>query len=278
MLAKGMLGEISLPALLRTVNSEVLTGILTLWHRKYGEGVIFFDQGDAVQANVNGRRGQMAIYEMSRWEDATFRLSEQANLLKDSTSAPLLDGAFKTERSAVDPTIHRRLFGANFRSLTIDAEEQDLVLESELIGLLSNLESSIHQTQRWFIRRRPDSVLNILTQMLNDTILIGEGVVTGGLQTNRVVAMAHNIYPEVPLPQIIDNLFLPDALQMLYFTLNSRHDASPESLPSYIIELFETLLLQFTQSFHNSDEMGQWQLTCGLWIDELRMALGKIRF
>ena len=278
MLAKGMLGEISLPALLRTVNAEVLTGMLTIWHRKYGEGVIFFDKGDAVQANVNGRRGQMAIYEMSRWEDATFRLSEQANLLLEQAATPLLNGAFKTERSAVDPIIHSRLFGVQSRSITIDHKEKDLVLESELIGLLSNLESGIQQTQRWFIRRRPDSVLNVLTQMLNDTILIGEGVVNGNLRTNRIVAMAHNIYPEIPLPQIIDNLFLPDALQMLYFTLNSRHDSSPDSLASYIIELFETLLLQFTQSFHDPNEMEQWQLTCNLWIEELRVALSKIRF
>ena len=277
MLAKGMLGEISLPALLRTVNAEVLTGMLTVWHRKHGEGVIFFEKGDAVLANVNGRRGQMAIYEMSRWEDATFRLSKNT-VPKNQVVSPLLNGAFKTDLSAVDPAIRRQLFGPHTQPQGAEYEQNDLLLETELIGLLSNLESGVQQTQRWLVRRRPDSVLKILTQMLNDAIVIGEGVAVGGIQTSRVVAMAHNIYPEVPLPQIIDNLFLPDSLQMLYFTLKSRQDSSPEALPAYIIELFETLLLQFTQSFHNPEEMAQWQTTCSLWIEELRTALDKIRF
>ena len=278
MLAKGLLGEISLPALLRTVNAEVLTGMLTVWHRKYGEGVIFFDKGDAVLANVNGRRGQMAIYEMSRWEDATFRLSEQASLPQGQQTTPLLNGAFKTDPSAVDPSIRRRLFGIPSMRISADNDQHDVVLESELISLLSNLEHGVQQTQHWFTRRRTETVLKIINQMLNDTIVIGEGVVRGGLQTNRVVAMAHNIYPEVPLPQVVDNLFLSDALQMLYFTLKSRTDASPDTLRPYISELFETLLLQFTQSFNDPDEMAQWQTTCTLWIDELRAALEKIRF
>ncbi|MGB1249212.1 MAG: DUF4388 domain-containing protein [Candidatus Promineifilaceae bacterium] len=278
MLAKGMLGEISLPALLRTVNAEVLTGMLTIWHRKYGEGVIFFNKGDAVLANVNGRRGQMAIYEMSRWEDATFRLSQQGLIPQGQDATPLLNGAFKTDISAVDPSLRQRLFGTPLGTNNTENEQHDLVLETELIALLSNLESGMRQTQRWFIRRRPGSALDILNHMLNDTIMIGEAVVHGGLQTNRVVAMAHNIYPEVPLPQVVDNLFLPDALQMLYFTLTSRNESSPETLRPYISELFETLLLQFTQSFSNPDEMSQWQTTCNLWVGELRAALEKIRF
>ena len=278
MLAKGLLGEIGLPELLRMINAENLTAVLNIWHRKHGEGVIFVDKGDAMLANVNGRQGQSAIYEMSRWEDATFRLAEQTHLPITQSVTPLLNGAFKTSLASVDPVLRQQLFGRSLLRMTAENMQADLMLETEMIALFSNLENGIQQTQRWLIRRRPETVLKILAQMLNDTIYTGESIVRKGIQSSRVITMAHNIYPNMPLPLLDQNLLLADALQLQYFSMKERGGKNAKTIVPYVCELFESLLLQFTQSFFDPESMTQWQTTSSLLVEELKTALNNVKF
>lgn len=72
----GHLSQMSLGELAQTILAGTRTGILHLRHGVL-RAQVFFQNGQIVNAAVDGREGEDAFFELIRWEDGTFRFEQE---------------------------------------------------------------------------------------------------------------------------------------------------------------------------------------------------------
>lgn len=279
MIGKGRLDEVGMTAIMQAMSAERETAVLTLWHVDKGEGAVFFDRGVMVMAAVNDLQEQAAFYELSHWEDATFRLTPVDNLpAYVGESATVL--AMQAPTATPEMPLLIAILGPQKTLLTPDEQLEDVEFETELVALLSRLDSGKHAIGRWRNRRKPQVVLQILTRMINDVVRSAEEMLPDQLANlNRALAMTRNLHSEVGNLYIADNQVDENALITTYRRSDrtSRAVIAP-ALALAFLDLFETYFFELGKLFHGRFSAENWQETALLFCGELKRTLEQVRF
>ncbi len=279
MIGKGRLDEVGMTAIMQAMSVERETAILTLWHIEKGEGAVFFDRGVVVMAAVNDLQEQAAFYELSHWEDATFRLTPVDNLpAYIGESATVL--GMQAPTATPEQTLLVAILGPQKTLLTPEEQHEDVEYETALVGLLSRLESGKQAVGRWRNRRKPHVILQILTRMLNDVVHSAESYLPDHLSDlKRAVAMTSNLHMEAGNFVVRHNQIDENALLTTYRNGDraTRAEVAPALALAYL-DLFETYFFEFGNLFHGRFSAENWQETALLFCGELRRTLEQVRF
>lgn len=279
MIGKGRLDEVGMTAIMQAMSAERETAVLTLWHAEKGEGAVFFDRGVVVMAAVNELQEQAAFYELSHWEDATFRLTPVDSLpAYIGESATIL--GMQTPTPTPELELLTAILGPQKTLLTPVEEQEDLAYETELVALLSRLDSGKHAVGRWRNRRKPQVILQILTRMLNDVVASAELILpeeTADL--NRALAMTTNLHLEAANLVVNDNQIDENALIGTYRrSSKASRTVIASALALAFLDLFETYFFEFGNLFHGRFAAENWQETALLFCEELKRTLEQVRF
>jgi hypothetical protein len=280
MIGKGRLDEVGMTAIMQAISAERETAILTLWHVEKGEGAVFFDRGVVVMAAVNELQEQAAFYELSHWEDAMFRLTPVDNLPAYVGDSATVLGMQASSSATPEQALMVAILGPQKTLLTSDEQREDLGFETELVGLLSRLESGKQAIGRWRNRRNPQVVLQILTRMLNDVVSSAESYLPEQIaDLNRAVAMTRNMHVEAANLVVTDNQIDEQALIATYRRSDraTRATLAPALALSFL-DLFETYFFELGNLFHGRFSAENWQETARLFCEELKRTLQQVRF
>jgi DNA-binding response OmpR family regulator len=93
----GRLSEIALVDLLQTIESELRSGTIELENRRTGTGVVYFREGNILDAICGKLQGEDALYRMMKWPDGRFVLRYHDNIrradhIEKDASALIIEG------------------------------------------------------------------------------------------------------------------------------------------------------------------------------------------
>ncbi len=279
MIGKGRLDEVGMTTIMQAMSAERETAILALWHVEKGEGAVFFDRGVVVMAAVNELQDQAAFYELSHWEDATYRLTPVESLPAYVDESNTLLG-MQAPQTTLDHALIEAILGPRKTLLTPDEQREDLEFETELVSLLSRLDSGKHAIGRWRNRRKPKTILQILTRMLNDVVHSAEAyLLKQTADLSRVLAMTCNLHVEAGNLIVTDNQIDEYALLNTYKRSDraSRAVIAP-ALATAFVDLLETYFFELGNLFHGRFSAENWQETALLFCGELKRTIEQVRF
>jgi hypothetical protein len=134
-------------------------------------GVIAFDNGDIVHAEVEGIEGEDAIVRLLDWEDGHFSTTDELTVARRTINVPwdrlLMESVVKLDE--LDNSDFDGESDFDEQVLTQEETAQDETLEDRLMHLLSQLEEN--QTQIKFGKvKGANAVLDSLIKMANKTL------------------------------------------------------------------------------------------------------------
>lgn len=134
-------------------------------------GVIAFDNGDIVHAEVEGIEGEDAIVRLLDWEDGRFSTTNKITSTRRTINVPwdrlLMESVVKLDE--LEDSDFESEFDFDERELTQEEASQDEILENRLMHLLSQLEED--QTQIKFGKvKGANGVLDSLVKMANKVL------------------------------------------------------------------------------------------------------------
>jgi hypothetical protein len=280
MAVEGNLEDISLTSLVQVICLEQRKGALVL-KRRGEEGTLFFENGEVVHATVGSLAGEEAVYQLLRWTDGTFRVSNHVTIPRRTVTVPwghlLLEGMRR-----IDEQKDRE--AAQAQALSRAEIAQDGALENDLIFLLSKLEHLRAQLANKKSRKRPTLALQILTEMVNDILAFSEECMDAKAGTDsltRALAEAGDMYPAAQLAWIQPNQLSDRTVSKLYSdwpgNAASRRQAFHQTGESmvYILEAYFSL---FTARFRSSSAADRWRETFSIFVADLTRVVDKIKF
>ena len=279
MIIKGSVKEVGLATLVQAMHMDRQTAVIMLWQDER-EGVVFVHKGEAVHAVVADRQGSEALYELTHWDNATFRLSTQPSLPISVRTISQSDGYFAASSMKLDPVTDRILWGGTRNQITELESEADQILENDLIILLTQMESSkeLFNKRR---NRKPQVVWKVLTDMVNGMVFVAEDIYDEDQQSLlTVIEMASNVYPAIRMLRVQDNQLMADSLNVIYRSAASRvlRAAQADELMKGMFDVMETYCLRLGSQFNGRASADQWRSTCQVFLGELKEVLKQIRF
>jgi len=162
---------------LRNISLTNLVQILCLEQRQVGlminhqseRGAIYFDSGDIVHATAGSLEGEDAVYQLLSWLDGSFsigNLTAPRRTINARWDQLMMEGAKRLDEFERDHSPNSAP-----KHLTAEDVAHDSRLENEIITLISNLEQSRCRLSEKSTLKRPASVLQILVEMANETIV-----------------------------------------------------------------------------------------------------------
>lgn len=138
---EGSLAEVPVMDLVQTIEGHGRTALVRLEHdERLGE--LFFVDGELIDAETGGLRGEAAVYRMMRWADGFYAIKYLTALrrrrrIKRSTPAIIADGLERSERFAeleARMPMRGRYFAVDYRALGDQLDSMPATVRS-LLGL-----------------------------------------------------------------------------------------------------------------------------------------------
>lgn len=281
MAIEGDLTDMGLGSIIQVICLERKRGSLSVMSREQ-EGTIFFDAGEIVHAAVGDTEGVDAIYKLLTWDTGRFRLAELGAIPKKTIRMNwnhlLLDGLRQYDESnKVKPQQ-----GAS--PLTRAQRDEDSLLESDLIRLMSQLEQYMYQVNKKKIHKKPLKVLELLADMVNEVINFCEVNSLKDPQscslTQALVAVVES-YPHSRILHVTNNRLSVRTAWNMY--KNWGDDPADRvhfarQICNAMREVMRIFFGHLAKEFHANEMNKQWTETYQVFLIELKRSMEAVQF
>jgi hypothetical protein len=264
----------SLVNLVQLICLEKQSAALILSKEQSQEGVIYFNQGEIIEAKAGTLCGEDAIYEILTWTDGKFRLSSDVLLPRRTIMTPW-DHILSEGRRRIDELrIEDKEVSGQDEDLTSNEVEQDSALELDLIYLLSKLEHSRALLTEGSELDQPPMPLLIFSNIVKNIVDMSKKHLPGN-SFEEALSAARADSSGIDLGQVVKGLmsdelldkgkdweFDADTIRNTYLRLGSS-----------IVAVLDRFFGLITERFRSSSVTERWKDTCATFMDELRQAI-----
>jgi len=289
MAIEGDLKDLHLPGIVQVICVERRRFTLTM-RRRGEEGTIFFDDGEVVHARVGTTEGEEAVYQLLRWNDGTFRVSNHVTAPRRSVTARwshlMLEGARRIDERQ-DREDQELTEGGTEPTLSEVEMERDSELEDALVPLLSRLQHACARLTEGVGGRRSTVTLQVLTDMVNMVMAFTEeqqGRAATIISLAEALDRASDAYPRTRLLQAQAdgrNRLSDRTVVNLYHSWSNDPDGRRETfgqIAQGMIDVLDTCLSRSRDRFRSPSVAEKWREACTAFLIELRGAVSETRF
>lgn len=284
MALKGDLQDISLANLVQMLCLDRRKAALVLKHPPSQQGVIFFDQGQIIHAEVGSLVGEEAVYHLLSWGHGVFEMNDQRVHPHQTITAPwnhlLMEGMRLLDEQNL-PQVEEAQPVAPLSPAQI---EQDDTLENDLVLLLSRLEQMQIRLADARDGKQPVPALHLLTEIVNQVAEFAEKLPAAGHRSGQladILAQAAETYATARLLRVTNNRLSARIVAQLYSSwtgdIAERKQTFKEISHSLLI-IIEKYFLHIINRFHAAAVAGQWQETSEIYLAELKREVNNIQF
>lgn len=251
MAIEGDLQDLGLANLVQTVCMEGRKAIIRLQHSQQ-DGIIAFQDGQVVHAELGNLVGEAAVYEMLCWKEGRFRLTDHVMIPERTVTTPwsklLMEGMRLLDECEAD----KPAAGA---SLSPAQVQRDSDRENDLLLLVSHLEQA---PSRILAReKRPAQVLQALVDVVNQVLEFCETQLDQSAQLlNDAITSISTQFPQARLLKSPTNRLNGAALSQLYASWNGDRRERSETfrqVAAAIIALLNILFVLVLERFHSPE-------------------------
>ena len=278
----GNIRDLSLSSLAQIICLEKRKAVITLNYRGQ-EGKIYFQNGNAAHASVGSEIGAEAFYTLIGWPDAEFILSDFTSIPQITIHAPLSHLLMEAMRRIDEiQTISGEIFDSR-QLLSPEDLERDSTLEAELISLISNLEHIRYLLSDPKKTNKPAVALEHIYTILNRIAIFSQAINSAdeNLPTLPDVISHHSVeFPrlrslQMTLNQETNRIEITDT-RIEGDTL-ARLQAYEQIYPG-VIQVLDSFLSAYVQSFRSSESTNQWKTTVTDFIEDLSNVTNSVQF
>jgi len=199
MAIEGNLKDISLTNLVQILCLEQRQVRLMI-DRQSERGAIYFDSGDIVHATAGSLEGEDAVYQLLSWPEGSFSIGSERTAPRRTINARwdqlMMEGAKRLDEVERD-----RSPNSAPKHLTAEDIAHDSRLENEIIMLISNLEQARWRLSEKSTLKRPASVLQILVEMANETMVAATEALGGASRVEPLKMILTKVAQKFPTAQ-----------------------------------------------------------------------------
>ena len=280
MAVRGNLEHMSLSNIIQNICYDQRSASLTL-RRQIEEGVIFFQEGEIIHAQLGSMEGEAAVYRLLNWTDGTFWINDEANAPSRTVTAPwnhlLMEGMRLIDEQEVEDT-------QDDKQLTPAQIRHDENLEGDILVLISSLEQMLDQLSHKKSLKNPTLALRSLTEMTNEVVTFSAVWLDTNVYANslsRAVTKASDIYSSIQMLQVQDNEVLIDVILKLYRSWAKDQVGRRKMFNEIglgIRDILETYFALLLACFHSSSMSQTSQEVIDIFLADLTQAMDKIKF
>jgi hypothetical protein len=264
----------SLVNLVQLICLEQQSAALILSKEQSEQGIIYFNQGEIVDANIGPLRGEDAVYEILTWTEGKFRLSSDVLLPRRVIMTPWDQILAEGSRRIDEMRVEGEGLSERDEGLTSSEMAQDDALEVDLIYLLSKLEHSRALLTEVDKEDRPPLPLPIFSNIVKNVVEMTEKHLPGN-DLEEALSAADNEKNGTDLIQVKRSLVSDNLLQEgqdLQIDADKALDTHLR-LGSSVVEILDRLFDLMVKRFRSSSAADRWRETCAAYLDELRHAI-----
>lgn len=271
MTTRGELSDINLPLLIQLTCGRRASALIQVQRQRLEQGKLTVHKGEIVHARTGHIEGEMAVYEMLKWQTGRFRLHEVASMpLKRTVHKPWQKLLAEGKRRLRMPQSANGFTAVDLTQTVPPLPEvtaEDARLETALIHLLSVLEHLRGELTVEERLERPLTVLSILMAMSNTTIERYGRLRPDPTEKSilpQVLAEVVETEPAVRLFNLQKGRLKADTIQLLFKNwpgsqLSQQRMA--QSLNACLMEITEAYLERLLQKLHGSALADPWRVT-----------------
>lgn len=284
MALKGGLQDMSLANLVQMLCLDQRQAKLTLKNQNIGEGVIFFERGEVVHAEIGSLAGEEAIYHLLGWTDGTFEMSNQGVIPDQTITLPwnhlLMEGMKKldeqidTAPKVIEPE----------PVLTPADIKFDEALENNLIQVFSQLEQLKTRLASKKSQKQPEQALRILVEIINQVSALTEILPSKSHDVNsltQILVQSSEKYPTLRLLRVHNNQLSAKIVSQIYSGWVGSKAERVQTFNEIVHGILDVLARschQFVSHFRSASVVDQWQETSDIFLAELTELSSSIRF
>ncbi len=272
----------SLPNIVQNICYDQRSASLVL-RRQIEEGIIFFAGGEIVHAKMGSMEGADAVYQMLRWTDGTFRISEKINTSARTVNVPwnhlLMEGMRLLDEQEAGNTMQ-----VDEELLTPTQIRCDETLEGDLFVLLSRLEQMQDQLSHRKIKKNPPLALKILTEIINEVVTFSEvwlDTTKYPDSLTRVLATTGDIYSAAQMLQVQNNKLSIDVVLKLYTNWgkdSTRRRQMFNQIGQAMLDILETYFSLLLTGFYSPSAAELCQEVSDVFLVDLTQTMDSIKF
>lgn len=271
MTTRGELSDINLPLLIQLTCGRKASALIQVRRQRLEQGRLTVHKGEIVHARIGHLEGEMAVYEMLKWQTGRFCLHEILSLpFKRTVHKPWQKLLVEGKRRLRIPQSANGLAAVDLLQTVpplpnITAE--DARLETTLIHLLSVLEHLRGELVVEGRLERPLTVLSILMAMSNTTIEWYGKLRPDPMERSilpQVLAEVVETEPAVRLFNLQKGRLKADSIQLLFKNWPSSQlsqQRMAQNLNTCLMEIIEAYLERLLQKLHGSALADPWRVT-----------------
>ncbi len=264
----------SLVNLVQLICLEKQSAALILTKEHEDDGIIYFNQGEIIEAAAGPLRGEDAVLEILTWEEGKFRLSSDVLLPRRTITTPWEEILSEGRRRIDEMQIGGEDISDRQEDLTASEIEHDNALELDLIYLLSKLEHARATLTERDEQGQFSVVLGIFSKIMKNVIDMAEKHLPGGV-LDEALSAASTVNSGMNLLQVKHDLSSDEVQQKdrNWQVDNSKFRDAYVRIGSGVVEILDRFFDLITKSFRSGTVTNRWTDTCAAFLDELRQAI-----
>jgi len=264
----------SLINLVQLICLEKQSAALILSKEQREDGVIYFNQGEIIEAKAGPLNGEDAVYEILTWAEGKFRLSSDVLLPRRTIMTPWDQILAEGRRRIDELRIEDKAVSEQDKDLTSSEVEQDSALELDLIYLLSKLEHSRALLTEGSEQGQPPMPLPIFSNIVKNVVDMSGKHLPGNV-FKEALSAAKAESSGIDLARVVKGLMSDELLDNGHdweFDADAIRDTYLR-LGSSIMEVLDQFFRLIQKRFRSSSVTARWKDTCETFMDELRQAI-----
>jgi hypothetical protein len=225
--------------------------------------------------------------ELLTWKDGSFHMADNvrtpARTIGTSWSHLLMEGMRKIDEERRDEPATAVLRPAP-GALSAADRESDAALESDLMSLLSQLEQGMARLAQARVRKRPQTALELLGEMVNQTIAFAEERSGARERTVALEPVLHRAGRKVPLARLLTarlNRLSVETPANLYRTWSegpAERRKTFRDISRAINLLAQSYFDLLARQFRSPVAAEAWRESYGVFLRDLNLAIDRIPF
>ncbi|MEJ2569428.1 MAG: DUF4388 domain-containing protein [Anaerolineales bacterium] len=264
----------SLVNLVQLICLEKQSAALILMKEDEEDGVIFFNQGEIIDAAAGPIHGEEAVLEILTWNEGKFRLSSDVLLPRRTITTPWEEILAEGRRRVAEMQVEGAAILKRDENLTQSEIEHDNALELDLIYLLSKLEHSRASLTESAGQDQVSEAFRIFSRIMKNVVEMAGKHLPGNV-LDEALSAAYTADSGMDLLKVKNDLMsveMPGNDQKWQAGGGDLQAAYPR-IGLGIVEILDRFFALLTKRFRSVSAADRWSDTCDAFLDELRSAI-----